>query len=155
MAKILQLFLIGLENKTEIIRINENASIAQLRRMIHEKTSIGLDEMRVINCTKELRDTGRNGEDLFLTDFHIQDEGSLVLVFRLHGGSSQQGHPNETGIETVEIVDSDSIHTTEYISPPLKVFGSDVELTSEPDMITFDDDKDGKRAKMPCGHVYC
>ncbi|PAA76058.1 hypothetical protein BOX15_Mlig024150g1 [Macrostomum lignano] len=28
-----------------------------------------------------------------------------------------------------------------------------VELTDLPDMITWDDDKDGKRAKMPCGHA--
>ncbi|XP_052073217.1 uncharacterized protein LOC127711259 [Mytilus californianus] len=153
MAKELQLFLIGLQNKTELIRIHEDASIAQLRRLIHDKTSIGLDEMRVIYCTKELRDTGQNNEELFLKDFNIQDEGSLVLVLRLPGGSSQKGQTNETAPGTVEIVDSDSIDTTEDLSPPLKVYGSDVELTSEPDMITFDDDKDGQRAKMPCGHA--
>ena len=28
-----------------------------------------------------------------------------------------------------------------------------VQLTDEPDMITWDDDPEGKRAKMPCGHA--
>ncbi len=34
-----------------------------------------------------------------------------------------------------------------------KVLDDLVPLTDEPDMITWDDDPDGKRAKMPCGHA--
>ncbi|XP_071179599.1 uncharacterized protein [Mytilus edulis] len=153
MGKELQLFLKGLEGKTTIIRIDEDASIAQLRRMIHEKTLISLEEMRVLYCSKELRDTDENRKEQFLSDYRIQDEGNLVLVLRLRGGSDQQGQTNGTDTGTVEIVDSDTVETTEDLSPPLKVLGPDVELTSEPDMITFDDDKDGLRAKMPCGHA--
>jgi hypothetical protein len=33
------------------------------------------------------------------------------------------------------------------------VYDSDVELTTAPDMFTLDDEEDGQRAKMPCGHA--
>lgn len=44
-----------------------------------------------------------------------------------------------------------------------KVLDDDVELSDAPDMITWDDDPENKRAKMPCGHaitpvsltIYC
>lgn len=151
MGKTLQLFLKGLEGKTMILRVDEESSIRALREMIHERTHVGLDDMRVLYCSKELRDTDEYGKQQFLSDYRIQDEGNLVLVLRLLGGSDQ---PNQTEPNrTVEVVDSDSVEQQEDLSPPLKVLGPDVELTSEPDMITFDDDKDGQRAKMPCGHA--
>ena len=34
-----------------------------------------------------------------------------------------------------------------------KTLDEAAELTDEPDMITWDDDPEGKRAKMPCGHA--
>lgn len=34
-----------------------------------------------------------------------------------------------------------------------KVLDDDVELSDAPDMITWDDDPENKRAKMPCGHA--
>ena len=37
--------------------------------------------------------------------------------------------------------------------PPSKELDELVDLTAEPDMITWDDDPEGKRAKMPCGHA--
>ena len=37
--------------------------------------------------------------------------------------------------------------------PPPKALDDLVDLTDEPDMITWDDDPEGKRAKMPCGHA--
>lgn len=36
-----------------------------------------------------------------------------------------------------------------------KVLDDDVELSDAPDMITWDDDPENKRAKMPCGHAIC
>ena len=38
-------------------------------------------------------------------------------------------------------------------NPTLKVLGPEIELTSESDMITFDDDKENQRSMMPCGHA--
>lgn len=35
----------------------------------------------------------------------------------------------------------------------IKQLDDDVELSQEPDMITWDDDPDNQRAKMPCGHA--
>ena len=35
----------------------------------------------------------------------------------------------------------------------MKELDADVELSDAPDMITWDDDPENKRAKMPCGHA--
>lgn len=63
-----------------------------------------------------------------ITDYNIPNGGNLFLVCRVRGGSNEE-------------------------EPVLKVYDSDVELTSEPDMFTLDDDEGGQRAKMPCGHA--
>ena len=34
-----------------------------------------------------------------------------------------------------------------------KQLDEDIELTTAPDMISWDDDPESKRAKMPCGHA--
>ena len=49
-----------------------------------------------------------------------------MLVYRLRGGSDQIR---------------------------VKVLDDTVELSDAPDMITWDDDPDNKRVKMPCGHA--
>lgn len=53
----------------------------------------------------------------------IANNSTLFMVLRLHGGGD------------------------------VKVLDNAVPLTDEPDMITWDDDPDGQRAKMPCGHA--
>ncbi|XP_041354488.1 uncharacterized protein LOC121372264 [Gigantopelta aegis] len=60
-----------------------------------------------------------------LADYNIQNESTLFVVLRLNGGSE----------------------------PEPKQLDEDVELTNAPDMITWDDDPESKRAKMPCGHA--
>ena len=64
--------------------------------------------------------------DKFLSDYGIEKRSTLFLVFRLPGGSEQI---------RVKVLD----HT--------------VELSDAPDMITWDDDPENKRVKMPCGHA--
>jgi len=60
-----------------------------------------------------------------LKDYGITRGSTIFLVLRLHGGDDEKRHnPDDP----------------------------DVELTNEPDMITFDDDPTNPRAKMPCGH---
>ena len=76
---------------------------------------------------KDLRVIGPNGQAMSIEDYNIPNEGNLTLVCRLRGGSNEE--------------------------PVLKVYDSDVELTTEPDMFTLDDEEDGQRAKMPCGHA--
>lgn len=63
-----------------------------------------------------------------LSDYGVQNESNVYLVLRLLGGS-------DTSI------------------PPEKVLDDAVELSDAPDMITWDDDPENKRAKMPCGHA--
>ena len=61
-----------------------------------------------------------------ISDYGIEKRSTLYLVFRLRGGLHQ-------------------IRT--------KVLDDTVELSDAPDMITWDDDPDNKRVKMPCGHA--
>ncbi|XP_070557718.1 uncharacterized protein [Ptychodera flava] len=60
-----------------------------------------------------------------LSDYYIENHSTLFVVLRLHGGAP----------------------------PERKELDEDVELTDAPDMITWDDDPDNKRAKMSCGHA--
>lgn len=63
-----------------------------------------------------------------LSDYGMQSESNVFLILRLLGGSM-------TSI------------------PPEKELDDAVELSEAPDMITWDDDPENKRAKMPCGHA--
>ena len=60
-----------------------------------------------------------------LSDYGIQQGSTVYLVLRLLGGSI----------------------------PPEKELDDAVELNDAPDMITWDDDPENKRAEMPCGHA--
>lgn len=62
----------------------------------------------------------------YLSDYHVENNSTLYLVLRLKGGM-MDGNQKE--------------------------LSDDIELSTEPDMITWDDDPDDKRAKMPCGHA--
>ncbi len=62
-----------------------------------------------------------------LSDYGMQHGSTVFLVLRLLGGSNS--------------------------IPPEKVLDDAVELSDAPDMITWDDDPENKRAKMPCGHA--
>ncbi|PAA76059.1 hypothetical protein BOX15_Mlig023095g1 [Macrostomum lignano] len=62
-------------------------------------------------------------KDKHLSDFHLENHANLHMVLRLPGGSR------------------------------LRELDDCIELTEEPDMITWDDDKDNLRVKMPCGHA--
>ena len=65
-------------------------------------------------------------DDKLISDYGIEKRSTLFLVFRLSGGSDQIR---------------------------VKVLDDTVELSDAPDMITWDDDPDNKRVKMPCGHA--
>ena len=123
----LQLFLRGLEGRTHTIDIDKNAMISDLFKKIAEYTDMESDDVRVIYGTKDLRVIGPNGQAMSIEDYNIPNDGNLTLVCRLRGGSNEE--------------------------PVLKVYDSDVELTTAPDMFTLDDEEDGQRAKMPCGHA--
>ncbi|EXX59915.1 ubiquitin-ribosomal 60S subunit protein L40B fusion protein [Rhizophagus irregularis DAOM 197198w] len=57
--------------------------------------------------------------------YKIKQRSTLHLVVRLPGGSNENSYSSDDGVE----------------------------LTNEPDMITWDDDPENLRAKMPCGHA--
>lgn len=92
--------------------------------MVSAKTDgIPIDVMRAVYTTKQL-EIGKR-----LSDYGMQNESNVFLILRLLGGS------NRSSI------------------PPVKELDDAVELTDAPDMITWDDDPENKRAKMPCGHA--
>lgn len=67
----------------------------------------------------------QQGDNKMISNYpEIANNSTLFMVLRLHGGEEH----------TKELDD---------LAP----------LTDEPDMITWDDDPEGKRAKMPCGHA--
>ncbi|XP_077983853.1 uncharacterized protein LOC144438620 [Glandiceps talaboti] len=65
------------------------------------------------------------GNSKYLTDYHIENNSNLFVVLRLKGGSLEGAKELDDGVE----------------------------LTDAPDMITWDDDPENKRAKMSCGHA--
>ncbi|XP_070557711.1 uncharacterized protein [Ptychodera flava] len=65
------------------------------------------------------------GKGMHLSDYNIENNSNLYVVLRLKGGSNEGA----------------------------KQLDDSVELTDAPDMITWDDDPENKRAKMPCGHA--
>ncbi|CAI2190745.1 16656_t:CDS:2 [Funneliformis geosporum] len=96
-------------------------------------------ETKVIDIKKMVKDktgveiehqrfifAGKQLEDHLTVEYYkIVAQSTLHLVVRLPGGVDEKRHdPND-----------------------------DVELTNEPDMITWEDDPDNLRAKMPCGHA--
>lgn len=94
--------------------------------LLSKKTRVPVEDLRLIFGGKELRATNEKKEKLYLSYYKIEKRSTLFLVFRLRGGSDP---------------------------PPEKVLDDDVELSDAPDMITWDDDPENKRAKMPCGHA--
>ncbi|XP_060565936.1 uncharacterized protein DDB_G0292642-like [Ruditapes philippinarum] len=128
-GKTLQLFLKGIEGKTTIVRINEDATIADLRKQVSDITHIKDDDLRVLYCSKELRAKDESGATQTLEDYNIGDQANLFVVLRLLGGSQ-----------------------TENEGQP-KMYDSEVQLTDKPDMFTMDDEEGGQRAEMPCRHA--
>ena len=92
--------------------------------LLSKTNGIPEETQRVIYAGKQL--DPKNGDRLRLYDYGLQHESTVFLVLRLRGGSD---------------------------IPPEKVLDDAVELSDAPDMITWDDDPENERAKMPCGHA--
>ena len=101
----------------------KDATVDDFLRKLSELNGIPVPEQRIIFSGKQL-ECGKR-----LSDYHIEHGSTVFLVLRLRGGMSSD------------------------LSPPPKELDEDVELSEAPDMITWDDDPDNKRAKMPCGHA--
>jgi len=55
--------------------------VAELKKIVSQKTGIPTDEMRLIFGGKDLDDNRS------IEDYNLQEESTLFLVLRLHGGS--------------------------------------------------------------------
>jgi hypothetical protein len=119
---------------------------------------------------KELKETDENGKQIYLSDYRLRNEGNIFLVLRLNGWTDAIATAVMDALKSNEPVISDfddhillsdaedaqslvPVTTGHSPNPTLKVLGPEIELTSESDMITFDDDKENQRSMMPCGHA--
>ena len=73
-----------------------------------------------------------------------------MVVLRLQPGPYRSDLTRESwSVNDKDVVTPEKLE----ISPLKKLLDPDVELSSEPDMITFEDDPDAQRTRMPCGHA--
>ena len=70
-----------------------------------------------------------------LSDYHIVNQSNVAVLLRMSGGIWPLRAVRQRKVELQPIPGFIAVTTT------------------EPDMISFDDDPNCKRAKMPCGHV--
>ena len=92
--------------------------------LLSKTNGIPEEAQRVIYAGKQLDPASDKRPRL--NDYGLQHGSTVFLVLRLKGGTD---------------------------IPPEKVLDDAVELSDAPDMITWDDDPENKRAKMPCGHA--
>ncbi|XP_068749905.1 uncharacterized protein [Montipora capricornis] len=92
--------------------------------LLSQKNGIPVHTMGAVYASKHL-EIGKR-----LSDYGVQSESNLYFIPWLLDDSSQDS----------------SI-------PPGQVLDDAVELCDAPDMITWDDDPENKRAKIPCGHA--
>ena len=101
------------------------------------------EHARLIHGGKEIR---QHEDYELISDYKGIVHGSvLFMVLRLPGGSDRMPTTDETTVVQTELESS--------VTQESKDLDSLAPLTNEPDMITWDDDPLGKRAKMPCGHA--
>ncbi|OWF39569.1 Ubiquitin-60S ribosomal protein L40 [Mizuhopecten yessoensis] len=132
MADMIQLFVTSGSNKKTTFQIHKDASVEDLMRKISDWNGIDSASQRVLFAAKELV-MNKDGKKMYLSDYKLQDRSQLFVVFQLPGGS-----------------DPDPLEG--QVRQP-KQFEDAVKLTDLSDMITWDDDPNNQRAKMPCGHA--
>lgn len=103
----------------------QDATVKEFFSKLSKTNGIPEEEQRVIYAGKQLQGE-KEGKRQRLKDYGLQHGSTVFLVLRLKGGSD---------------------------FPPPKELDDAVELSDAPDMITWDDDPENKRAKMPCGHA--
>jgi len=79
---------------------------------------------------KQLETKLPSGKKQYLSDYKLEDRSEIFVVFQLPGGNDPEPEDQHN-----------------------KDLDDAVELSDAPDMITWDDDPENKRAKMPCGHA--
>ncbi|XP_069109323.1 E3 ubiquitin-protein ligase DDB_G0292642-like [Argopecten irradians] len=125
MADMLQLFVKFGSERRIVIKIHKDASVEDLMKTLTHWIGVDSSDYRVLFEVSELQVT-KQGKKMYLSDYHLLDRSNLFVVMQVSGGNDPD-------------------------TP--KQLDDDVELTDLPDMITWDDDPNNKRAKMPCGHA--
>jgi ubiquitin len=76
----MQLFIKTLQGTTVTVDVEADEPIANIKKKIHEKQGVPVDQQRLIFSGKELQD------DKTCSDYNIQKDATLHLVLRLKGG---------------------------------------------------------------------
>ncbi|KAJ3044098.1 hypothetical protein HDV00_003202 [Rhizophlyctis rosea] len=120
-----QVFVKGFEGRTVTINdVAPDMRVQELKQKVATKTNIEADHIRLLFAAKEL-DSNKN---LTLKEYDIRKNSTLHMVSRLPGGTTTTTEKKHSAC-------------------------SELQLTTDRDMITLDDDPDDLRAKMPCGHA--
>ena len=138
----------------------QDAAIEELYKLLEAKTGVPPEHARLIHGGKEIH---KDDDHELISDYKGIVHGStLFMVMRLPGGSGDLSSdveskdlPGGSGDLSSDVESKDLPGGSGDLSSDVQSKDLDelAPLTNEPDMITWDDDPLGKRAKMPCGHA--
>lgn len=79
-SKMIKTIINTLDGKKLFLEVPPHISVAELKVLIQNKTNIPPSEMRIMHCTRQLKEDGN------IDDYNIQDNSVLHLFGRLLGG---------------------------------------------------------------------